>query len=98
ATWRSNLARLDDYDHSLIPLASEHTRAALAGYRGGEGELADVLDARGTEIAIRIERLRIEMETAALWATLEYLTVKDSTRDRDDGATDDPANALEQQP
>lgn len=98
ATWRSNLARLDDYDASLIPLASQHTRAALAGYRGGEGNLADVLDARKTEIATRIERLRIEMETAALWVALEYLIVEDGAHDRVDASTARPTNTLEQQP
>lgn len=73
ATWRSNLARLADYDATLIPLAAERTRAALAAYRGGRGELAGVLEARRMEIDTRLERLRIEMETAGLWVELEYL-------------------------
>lgn len=77
ATWQSNLVRLNDYEASLIPLASQRTDAALAEYRGGEGELVTVLDARKMEIATRIESLRIKMETAALWATLEYLTLPD---------------------
>lgn len=72
-TWRSNLARLDDYDATLIPLAAERTRAALAAYRGGRGTLAAVLEARRMEIDTRLERLRIEMETAGLWVELEYL-------------------------
>lgn len=73
ATWRSHLARLADYDATLIPLAAERTRAALAAYRGGGGELAGVLEARRIEIDTRVERLRIEMETAGLWVELEYL-------------------------
>lgn len=77
ATWQSNLVRLNDYEASLIPLASQRTDAAVAEYRGGEGELVTVLDARKMEIATRIESLRIKMETAALWATLEYLTLPD---------------------
>ncbi len=72
-TWRANLTRLDDYDKTLIPLAAERTRAALTAYRGGRGELAGVLEARRMEIDTRLERLRIEMETASLWAELEYL-------------------------
>lgn len=72
-TWRSNLARLEDYDATLIPLAAERTRAALAAYRGGRGTLAAVLEARRMEIDTRLERLRIEMETAGLWVELEYL-------------------------
>lgn len=73
ATWRSNLARLADYDATLVPLAAERTRAALAAYRGGSSALAEVLEARRMEIDTRIERVRIEMETAALWVELEYL-------------------------
>jgi len=72
-SWRSNLGRLADYDATLIPLAAERTRAALAAYRGGRGDLAGVLEARRMEIDTRVERLRIEMETAGLWVELEYL-------------------------
>ncbi|MBT0960310.1 TolC family protein [Denitromonas iodatirespirans] len=75
-TWRSHLTRLDDYDKTLIPLAAERTRAALAAYRGGGGALAAVLEARRMEIDTRIERLRIEMETAGLWVELEYLVAE----------------------
>ena len=78
-TWKSNLVRLSDYETALIPLASQRTKAVLAEYRGGKGELETVLDARRMEIATRIEKLRIEMETAALWATLEYLILPNST-------------------
>jgi outer membrane protein TolC len=71
--WRSDRDRLSHFDSSLIPLAIERTRAALAAYRGGAGPLAAVLEARRIEIDTRIDRLRLEMEAAGLWATLEYL-------------------------
>ncbi len=71
--WQNGRARLQRHAHTLIPLAAERTRAALAAYRGGSGTLIGVLDARRAEIDARIERLRVEMETAALWAQLEYL-------------------------
>lgn len=73
ASWRSNLARLDDYDRSLIPLAAQRAEAAQAAFRGGKGPLAAVLEARRMEIDSRVERLRIERQTAALWAELEFL-------------------------
>lgn len=72
-SWQSRLARLDDYDRGLIPLSSERTLAALSAYRGGKAPLSAVLDARRMEIDTRVERLRIEMETAALWTELEFL-------------------------
>lgn len=78
-TWQSNLARMDDYDTTLIVLASERTHAAVAAYRGGKGPLSAVLDARRLEIDTRVERLRIEMDTAALWAELEFLMPETGT-------------------
>jgi cobalt-zinc-cadmium efflux system outer membrane protein len=72
-TWHSNLERMADYDKTLIPLAAERTQAALASYRAASGSLSAVLEARRIDIDTRMERLRIEMETADLWATLEYL-------------------------
>lgn len=44
--WQSNRERLTRHEISLIPLASERTRAALAAYRGGAGSLTTVLEAR----------------------------------------------------
>jgi outer membrane protein, heavy metal efflux system len=54
-------------------LARERTQAALAAYRGGKLPLSSVLEARRMEIDTQVERLRIEMQTAALWTSLEYL-------------------------
>jgi outer membrane protein TolC len=71
--WQSNRDRLTHYDDALIPLAGERTRAAIAAYRGGAGPLIAVLEARRMEIDTRMDRLRLDMETAGLWAQLEYL-------------------------
>ena len=68
-SWRSELARLDAYRQTLIPLAAARTSAALAAYRGGEGRLSDVLEARRAEIETELERLRIEQDAARLWAS-----------------------------
>lgn len=89
--WQSNRERLAQYDASLIPLAMERTRAALASYRGGSGPLGGVLEARRLEIDTRMDRLRLEMETAARWAQLEYLVPPEhdvSTPARPSAATD----------
>ncbi len=72
-TWRADLERLAAYDKTLLPLATQRTLAALADYRGAGGSLTSVLEARRMELDTGLERLRIEQETAALWATLEYL-------------------------
>jgi outer membrane protein TolC len=71
--WRSDRERLTRYDSSLLPLATERMRAAIAGYRGGASPLTAVLEARRSEIDMRMDRLRLEMDAARLWAQLNYL-------------------------
>jgi len=71
--WRSDRERLARYDSSLLPLATERTRASIAAYRGNAGTLTAVLEARRAEIDTRVERLRLEMGAARLWAQLNYL-------------------------
>jgi outer membrane protein TolC len=73
AAWNANRARLERYSTTLIPLASERTHAVTAAYRGNNGTLTAVLDARVAEIDTRLEQLMLEMETASLWAELTYL-------------------------
>jgi outer membrane protein TolC len=71
--WQSDRERLVHFDSTLIPLAAERTRAATVAYRGGSSPLTAVLEARRMEIDTRMDRLRLEMEAASLWAQLEYL-------------------------
>ncbi|APW35965.1 transporter [Rhodoferax koreense] len=75
--WQSDRDRVAHFDSTLVPLAAERTRAALAAYRGGSGSLTAVLEARRMEIDTRMDRLRLEMEAASLWAQLEYLLPAD---------------------
>jgi outer membrane protein TolC len=70
--WEAQLARLDHYQKTLLPLAEESVQAALAGYRGNRLSLSELLATRRAAIGTDIERLRIEEEAAALWATLEF--------------------------
>jgi len=72
--WQAGRERLKLHETRLLPLAAERVAAATTAYRGGSGNLAAVLDARRQELDARIERLKLEMETARLWARLEYLT------------------------
>lgn len=71
--WRSHEDRLRRYDASLLPLATQRSQAALASYRAGSGPLTAVLEARRSEIDVRTERLRIELDRARIWAQLNYL-------------------------
>ncbi len=71
--WENGLERQVRYQGQLIPLASERTRAALASFRGGKTSLNDLLLARRSEIDLRIQSLQIGLETARLWAQLNFL-------------------------
>jgi outer membrane protein TolC len=71
--WRSHEERLRRYDDALLPLAGQRSEAALAAYRAGTGPLGAVLDARRGELEIRMEKLRIEIERARVWAEINYL-------------------------
>ena len=70
--WRNGLERLTRYRQELVPLAYERTQAALAAYQGGKSSSSDLLMARRNEIEVRMQALQLEMETARLWAQLEY--------------------------
>jgi outer membrane protein TolC len=71
--WQSNHARLERYTAVLIPLATERTRAATVAYGAGREPLKAVLDARAAEIETRTAELGLGLETARLWAELNYL-------------------------
>ena len=71
--WQGNRERLHHYDKTLLPLTSERTRAVATAYRSNTGTLGAVLEARRAEIDTRVERQRLEMDTARLWAQLSYL-------------------------
>jgi len=71
--WRSLQDRIARFDRSQVPLAAKRSTGEVASYRGGGSSLASALAARRLEIDTRLERLRLEMDMAALWVRLEYL-------------------------
>ena len=85
--WRSADERLHRHDSALLPLAEQRSAAALAAYASGSGSLPMLLEARRSELEVHIERLRIEMDRARLWAHLNYLLPNDEAP----GATPSPS-------
>ncbi len=71
--WENGHERLSRYERQLISLARDRTQAALAAYRAGKGELNAVLAARRNEIEVRIQTVQLEMDTARVWAQLNFL-------------------------
>jgi outer membrane protein TolC len=74
AEWQSGRERLVRYERELIPLAAERSRASLSAYQGGRASLTDLLLARRNETEVRMQEVQLEMETARVWAQLNFLT------------------------
>ncbi len=76
--WDNGRERQERYRRELIPLARARAEAALGTYRGARGSLADLLAARRDEIAVRLQALQLESDTASVWARLQFLLPDDS--------------------
>ncbi|MGH6629444.1 MAG: TolC family protein, partial [Burkholderiales bacterium] len=76
----------------LVPLARERTQAVLAAYRGGKASLTDVLAARRNEIEVRMQALQLEIETARLWAQINFLLPDGAAAEHASVTTNLPTN------
>ena len=77
AEWRNGRERLERYEKDLLPLAAERSKAALAGYQGGKTGVTDLLLARRNETDVRMQAVQLEMDTARVWAQLNFLIPAD---------------------
>jgi outer membrane protein TolC len=73
AEWENDRERRSRYEREVLPLATERTQSTLAAYRGAKANITDLLMARRGEIDVRLQALQLEMETARLWAQLNFL-------------------------
>lgn len=71
--WRTGKERVARYRDDMIPTAHQRTEAALTTYRTGKSDLAGVLAARRDEIEARLQALTLELQTARLWAQVNFL-------------------------
>ena len=71
--WQNKRSRLNRFEATLLPLSAERKRAALAAYSGGTSPLSAVLETRRMELDTQLEHIQLKMETARLWAKLNYL-------------------------
>lgn len=83
AEWQNGRERLARYERDLIPLARERAKATLASYQGGKTNIADLLLARRNETDVRMQAVQLEMETARLWAQLNFLIPDSSSHGKD---------------
>ncbi len=82
ADWQSARERLDRYETLQLPLARERRETALASYRGGQGDLAMVVEARKAEVEARIGLLQARNEQARAWAQLNFQLPDAAARER----------------
>src|SRR5258706_1866510 len=78
AEWQNGRERLARYEKDLLPLAAERSKAALAGYQGGHAGITDLLLARRNETDMRTQAVQLEMDTARIWAQLNFLIPADA--------------------
>jgi cobalt-zinc-cadmium efflux system outer membrane protein len=71
--WQLLGDQLRQYEQELLPLARERSRAALASYRAGRGDLRLALDAYEQEIDFVIEHAELQNERGRAWTFLRYL-------------------------
>jgi outer membrane protein TolC len=71
--WQNDRERMARYQRELLPLARQRAQAALAAYQGGKTSITDVLGARRNEADVRMQAVQLQMDTARLWARLNYL-------------------------
>lgn len=71
--WKSGRERAQRYASQIVPAAEERATAVLAAYKGGKASLAEVLAARRNIVDVRLQQLQLSMETAQLWAQLDFL-------------------------
>jgi len=71
--WQQLGEQLGQFERELLPLARERSRAALASYRSGRGDLRLALDAYGQEIEFVVEHAALVNERGQAWAYLRYL-------------------------
>jgi outer membrane protein TolC len=74
AEWENDRERCSRYEREVVPLVVERTQATLAAYRGAKASITDLLLARRGEIDVRLQALQLEMDSARLWAQLNFLT------------------------
>jgi outer membrane protein TolC len=72
--WQAASERVRRFDESVLPLADERIKTALAAYRGGKGELGTVLEARRAQLDLKLQRLQLLSEQMLAYAQVLYFT------------------------
>ncbi|MEJ5992389.1 TolC family protein [Ramlibacter sp. PS3R-8] len=75
--WESDRQRVIRLQAELLPAARSRTEGAISAYRSGKGDLLAVLAARREELDAQMQVLQLEMDTARVWARLNFIVPQD---------------------
>lgn len=81
--WNTGRERMRRLNQDLIPAARGRTEGALVAYSAGSADLASVLAARREELDALMQVLSLEMETARVWAQLNYQVPQEAAATKD---------------
>jgi outer membrane protein TolC len=73
AQWRLGHQRLEQYATELLPLARDRSRAALASYSAGRGDLRGTIDALTEEVDAQLAEVQLRGAIARAWVFLHLL-------------------------
>jgi outer membrane protein TolC len=73
ADWEQLGQQLQQYEREILPLARARSRAAIASFCAGRGDLRLALEAYAQEIDAIVERAQLSSERGRAWAFLRYL-------------------------
>src|SRR5258708_3976167 len=73
AQWRRGRERLQNYQAEILRLARDRSRAAIASYGAGRGDLRLATDSLIQEINTQLEYVQLEGSVANAWASLYFL-------------------------
>lgn len=75
--WEAGRQRVIRLQSELLPAARNRTEGAMSTYRSGKGDLLAVLAARRDELDAQMQVLQLEMDTARVWAQLNFIVPQD---------------------
>ena len=73
AEWEAARTQADRIRAALLPLAAQRVTLATSAYANGAGPLSTALEARRTELDIRLELLKQQQVAAQAWAWLRFV-------------------------
>lgn len=67
--------RIAQFKRTLLPATDRQVGLATAAYKAGTGSLADVFNARRTQLDAQLQIVDLERDVAQIWARLEYQVI-----------------------